>query len=699
MDLLSQRIYDIQRQLDRCNQQSDVLALLLDTFTTITDATRASIIDLHPTPHLLASQERGQVCQFSSEIDLELGANVDFPITRRQASWHHQQYNQGWQVLVWPAKVNTRLCIAFKSSQFSLRWLKHTPLFASLLRQIGYHLQLDGYQQVKVQFSAASENMEQAAQGDSKKFTESLILLQNINLQLSNADSLDQLHREAVECLRNPLNYDRSALFLLNPLSSTMNPTYGTDEQGNTTDEHSHVYDMHKMSPLFMHTCLHTQEYFIVLEDVPLFSDQNVVGYGWNAMLVLRDGNNLLGWIALDNLINKRPITAYDKELLRSFAYMFSQILVRKRAEESLKMLYNCSEKLSAAKTELDVCYNAVYLAQQQLMLDRVAIFLSDDNGATIRGTFGTDTLGNIVDETWYNTPTPKTDLIKQAINNEDVLAIEDPATLYHNNRPVGTGWNAILQLRSNNRVIGFLFADNLINGYALSLHSQQLIRIFGTTVSEMIARKQAEENLIKLNKQLEQKVAERTQQLEASNQALAETNAQLNQLIQTDPLTGVANRRSLDTSLQQAAQRANRQQLNLHVVMLDIDFFKAYNDHYGHLEGDKALRQVAELLTQHFRRVDDTLARFGGEEFALVILGQGQQEVVERVNQAIVSLAQLAIPNQHADLGKVTISAGMATLDLASPQSISTLLGQADTALYQAKALGKNRLALFQAK
>ncbi|MCE2573116.1 GGDEF domain-containing protein [Motilimonas eburnea] len=697
MDLLSQQIHDLQRQLDRCNQQRDVLALLIDTFSMVIDATQVCVLDLHPKPYQLASQKRNQACQYSAELDPDLANHIAFPLTRRQTTWYHQQYDQTWQILVWPAKVNTRLCIAFQAPLFSLSQLDQAPLFESVLRQLGYRLQLDGYQQVNVQFSAASENMEQAAQGDSKKFAESLILLQNINLQLSNADSLDQLHREAVESLRTPLNYDRAALFLLNPQSSTMNPTYGTDEQGNTTDEHSHVYDMHKMSPLFMHTCLHTQEYFVVLEDVPLFSDQNVVGHGWNAMLVLRDGSNLLGWIALDNLINQRPITPYDKELLRSFAYMFSQILVRKRAEENLKMLYNSSETLSAAKTELDVCYQAVSLAQQQLMLDRVAIFLSDDNGATIRGTYGTDLQGNIVDETWYNTPTPKTDLIKQAIQNEDVLAIEDPATLYHNNRPVGTGWNAILQLRSNHRVIGFLFADNLINGYALSLHAQQLIRIFGTTLSEMLARKQAEQNLIQLNKELEQKVTQRTQQLEASNQALANTNAKLNRLIITDPLTGVANRRSLDSSLQLALQHACRQQLSLHVVMFDIDFFKSYNDHYGHLEGDETLKQVAALLSQHFRRADDSLARFGGEEFALVIQGQPQQEVIERVNQAIHSLADLAIPNLHSELGKVTISAGMTTLDLASPPSVNTLLNQADIALYQAKRQGKNRLALFR--
>ncbi|MFO6424441.1 sensor domain-containing diguanylate cyclase [Motilimonas sp. KMU-193] len=697
MDLLSQRIYDIQRQLDRCNQQTDVLALLLEAFCMATKATQACVIDLHPKPHLLATQCGEQPCQFTAENDADLIKHLGFPITHRQATWHHQHCDQDWQMLVWPARVNTRLCIAFQASQFDLDGFRETPLFESLLRQFGYRLQLDGYQQVHVQFSAASENMEQAAKGDSSKFTESLILLQNINLQLSNADSLNQLHREAVESLRSPLNFDRAALFLLNPQSSTINPTYGTDEQGNTTDEHSHVYDMHKMSPLFMHTCLHTQEYFIVLEEVPLFSNQNIVGHGWNAMLVLRDGNNLLGWIALDNLINKRPISPYEKELLRSFAYMFSQILVRKRAEESLKMLYNSSETLSAAKTELDVCYQAVSLARQQLMLDRVAIFLSDDNGTTLRGTYGTDIHGNIVDETWYNTPTPKSDLIKQAIQNEDFLAIEDPATLYHDNRPVGTGWNAILQLRSNNQIIGFLFADNLINGYALSLYSQQLIRIFGTTVSEMIARKQAEQNLIQLNIELEQKVTERTQQLEASNQALAQTNAQLNHLIKTDPLTGVANRRSLDTSLQQALQRACRQQLSLHIVMLDIDFFKSYNDHYGHIEGDNALKQVAALLAQHFRRADDTLARFGGEEFALVILGQTQQEAVTRINQAIASIVDLAIPHQHAILGKVTISAGMTSLNLAAPSEVKTLLNQADIALYQAKRQGKNRLAIFQ--
>lgn len=701
MDLSSAQLIAAQQQLNHSYQPKQLIQLLLEQFLRCSGASHARLIDLDPEPYHLAAQRAGQACEFDPASPAELTQKqLMFAQTQQAVDWQYQALSvDHWHLLIWPNTVNRSLCLAFQHAHFSPSWLTEHPLFDSLLRQIGYHFQLQKTnltlrqkKHAKQAFAAKAQlQQEQEAQ-----FIESLMLLQAVNLSLSNAHSLDQLHRQAVESLRHPLNFDRSALFLMNPVTAILNPTYGTDNQGNTTDEHTHVYDAHKMSPIFMHTALHTQDYFVVLEDVPLFTESKVVGYGWNAMLILRDGETMLGWMALDNLINRKPITRHDKELLRAFAHMFSQILVRKRAEESLRMLYNSADQLSAATTVLDVCRAAVLLAKQELMLDRVAIFLSDDNGKHIRGTYGSDLNGQITDETWYYSETPKSDLVQNAIANENVLIVEEPATLYHNNEPVGTGWNAILQLRSDNKIIGLLCADNLIHGHTLNLHTQQLIRLFGANLSEMIARKQAEENLIKLNRELEEKVQLRTQELELTNQTLAQANLKLEQLIQTDALTGVANRRALDESLLRAWHQACRNQLSLIVVMLDIDHFKPYNDHYGHLQGDEALKQVAHLLADHFRRADDIIARYGGEEFAIVIMGSHLSDAAQRVRHAIQALANQAIPHQACPIGKITLSAGMAQLDNEQPQSTTTLLNQADVALYQAKKNGKNQLAIF---
>lgn len=701
MDLSVTQVNEIQERLEQCQQSSELIALTLELFLSMSKAIETRLIDLVPEPHQLALKTVGQPCVFD-QTDTETLPHQQLTnaMARDQAGWHYQFIPlNNWHILAWPKAISPDLCIVFASQHFSLSWLTQRPQFASLLRQMGYQYQLQKNQQLlkkKVQAKQAFAEQAEEQKIQEAQFIESLMLLQNINLKLSNASSLDQLHKQAVESLRSPLGFDRSALFLMNPLTATFNPTYGTDAHGNTTDEHTHVYDVHKMSPVFMQTCLETKDYFVVLEDVPLFTDSYIVGHGWNAMLILRDGEAFLGWIALDNLINNKPITRHDKEILRSFSHMFSQILVRKRAEESLKMLYNSFEQLSHADTVLDVCRAAVLLAKKELMLDRVAIFLSDDNGKTIRGTYGTDINGQLVDETWYHTLVPKSTLIQDAIANENVLVVEEPATLYHNNEPVGTGWNAILQLRSDNKVIGFIFADNLVHGHTLNLHTQQLIRIFGANLSEMIARKQAEEDLIKLNKQLEDKVQLRTLELELANQNLAQTNLKLEQLIQTDSLTGVANRRSLDLCLNRAWHQACRHQLPLIVTMLDIDNFKPYNDHYGHLQGDEALKSVAHLLATHFRRADDTIARYGGEEFAVVMLGVNLTEAAARINQAIQSLASKKLSHQASPLGFISLSAGIAQLDNAQPQSEKTLLNQADVALYQAKKNGKNQLAIF---
>nr|WP_251080873.1 GGDEF domain-containing protein [Motilimonas cestriensis] len=701
MDLSVTQVNEIQKQLEQCQQSNELIALTLELFLSTSQVTEIRLIDLHPEPYQLAEQIVGQTCVFNSaDANALPRQQLIAATTRDQEGWHYQATPaNNYHILAWPKKISPDLCLVFASKHFTRTWLKQRPLLEGLLRQIGYQYQQQKTQrslEQKVQAKQEFANQAKAQKEQEAQFIESLMLLQNINLKLSNAPSLDQLHKQAVESLRSPLGFDRSALFLMNPLTSTFNPTYGTDEQGNTTDEHTHVYDMHKMSPIFMQTCLQTREYFVVLEDVPLFTNSCIVGYGWNAMLILRDGETLLGWIALDNLINSKPITRHDKEILRSFSHMFSQILVRKRAEESLKMLYNSAEQLSHADTLLDVCRAAVILAKKELMLDRVAIFLTDDNGQTMRGTYGSDLEGNLVDETGYQNILPNNRLIQHAIAHDDIFVIEEPATLYHNGEVVGTGWNALLQLRSDNKVIGFIIADNLIHGHALNLHTQQLIRIFGTNLSEMIARKQAEENLIKLNKDLEKKVQQRTQELEFANQNLAQTNLKLEQLTQTDALTGVANRRSLDQRLQFAWNHACRNQIPLIVTMLDVDNFKTYNDNYGHLKGDDALKAVAQVLAEHFRRADDTIARYGGEEFAIIMLGVELEEAATRVNQVISALANKAITHHACAHGIVTISAGMAQLDYAQPQSQANLVNQADVALYQAKKNGKNQLIIY---
>lgn len=177
--------------------------------------------------------------------------------------------------------------------------------------------------------------------------------------------------------------------------------------------------------------------------------------------------------------------------------------------------------------------------------------------------------------------------------------------------------------------------------------------------------------------------------------EALAEANAQLARLSITDELTGLFNRRHLDHTLALEWARSQRQGIPLAFIMLDVDLFKLYNDHQGHPAGDACLQQVAQVLQDHARRATDVAARYGGEEFVLLAPdtdGPSAWLLAERLRQAVEALA---IPHPHAPRGLVTISLGVAATVAHPHATASALIQAADTALYQAKAQGRNASVL----
>ena len=181
--------------------------------------------------------------------------------------------------------------------------------------------------------------------------------------------------------------------------------------------------------------------------------------------------------------------------------------------------------------------------------------------------------------------------------------------------------------------------------------------------------------------------------QLRAATTALEATNASLQQLAMSDGLTGLANRRHFDDRLHSEFKRAVRDQSPVALVILDVDFFKKFNDHHGHVAGDACLRKVAEALQAGQRRPGDVAARFGGEEFTILLPDTdlaGALLVAEKVRAAI---AALAVPHQRSPFQVVTASAGVHAFVPQRGQHARTLLEAADRGLYQAKAEGRNRV------
>jgi len=160
-----------------------------------------------------------------------------------------------------------------------------------------------------------------------------------------------------------------------------------------------------------------------------------------------------------------------------------------------------------------------------------------------------------------------------------------------------------------------------------------------------------------------------------------------------TDGLTGIPNRRHLERFLDLLWSQALRLNGPIAVILMDLDHFKAYNDHYGHLAGDDCLRQVARTLERCTQRKTDLMARFGGEEFLCVLSGTDQEGAARVAEQLREAVEALAIP--HAASGasdRVTISLGLAACVPRGDDRPEQLLERADRALYEAKRQGRNR-------
>jgi diguanylate cyclase (GGDEF)-like protein len=158
------------------------------------------------------------------------------------------------------------------------------------------------------------------------------------------------------------------------------------------------------------------------------------------------------------------------------------------------------------------------------------------------------------------------------------------------------------------------------------------------------------------------------------------------------DSLTGLANRRCIDDTISKEWARAQRHQRPLSVVMLDVDFFKKYNDHYGHQAGDVCLRSVAQALQLDVQRASDLVARYGGEEFMFILPDTDAVTAKRLTEGACAAISALKMPHEQSPWGVVTVSAGIATLSGNAYTDIESLLGAADSALYQAKQSGRNQ-------
>ncbi|XID75940.1 diguanylate cyclase [Alkanindiges sp. WGS2144] len=183
---------------------------------------------------------------------------------------------------------------------------------------------------------------------------------------------------------------------------------------------------------------------------------------------------------------------------------------------------------------------------------------------------------------------------------------------------------------------------------------------------------------------------------LELHRLEMIQHNYQLEVLSRQDSLTGIANRRHLDEMLQDEWFRAMRHQTPLTVMMIDIDYFKAYNDALGHLAGDQCLVQIADTITKMAARSGELVARYGGEEFLMLLPMTDQPHAIRQAERLLRAVKDLSIPHPTSEVSShVTLSMGLATYIPQLGEKVNDFLYYADEALYQAKSKGRNTYQL----
>lgn len=224
----------------------------------------------------------------------------------------------------------------------------------------------------------------------------------------------------------------------------------------------------------------------------------------------------------------------------------------------------------------------------------------------------------------------------------------------------------------------GYISEHRTVLPYVSSLIGTVFVLLGGIYTFIIIRRKEL----------IEETVKERTKELN-------EANNKLELLSRTDSLTELANRRYFNDYLDLEWNRAIREKIPISLLMIDIDYFKFFNDNYGHIQGDRCLKEVAKELKDSLNRSIDFVARYGGEEFVLVLPNTLNAEIVAQRCQK--NIESLEIPHEYSKVSKyVTVSIGLTTMIPSLELSKTQLIMQADKALYQAKEKGRNQICIL---
>ncbi len=282
----------------------------------------------------------------------------------------------------------------------------------------------------------------------------------------------------------------------------------------------------------------------------------------------------------------------------------------------------------------------------------------------------------------------------------ESAVEVKATTILLDINMPGASGFDVLGWLRADERTqripVLMLSSEDKpeIKRQAFDSHANDYL-VKNPEQTEMIARLRAHSraylNVIELDQTLAQN-NKLSEELSAANKELQASNKHLRRLSATDGLTGIPNRRCFDEFLGFELERLRRQDDHLSMLLIDVDFFKNYNDNYGHQSGDECLKKLAALFTDVVHRESDLVARYGGEEFAVVLPGTDSKGALLIAQQLIEETRARCIAHEHSSAAPhVTVSIGISTLTGPGRYSPDMIIIEADKQLYKAKKSGRN--------
>ncbi|TMP87436.1 hypothetical protein CWC05_08015 [Pseudoalteromonas ruthenica] len=256
------------------------------------------------------------------------------------------------------------------------------------------------------------------------------------------------------------------------------------------------------------------------------------------------------------------------------------------------------------------------------------------------------------------------------------------------------TSWWLFLPPASSALLVCFVVIRNLLSQHSERMHAQQQALAEQQTRDQLLAQQLALEEQTK--EELENKVEERTIELQITLRELEEKNTELERINNEDPLTGVKNRRFFDKRLEHELRRSQRDDAPLSLLMIDIDHFKKVNDSYGHPAGDAAIKLVSHTIKACLRRPFDHVCRYGGEEFAVILPNTTHEGALKLGEEVCTEVGQQQVEFSEHQFS-LTVSIGVHTAYGETTAHAGDITHMADEALYHAKAHGRNQVISSQ--